>query len=103
LEKFRLRSKNAAIETGLVEEIGFSAGDASQLLSITDAIGSSQDGYLIAIPDLHFLGIKTKNVAIGVFDFTHFQSYGAHGLLGWDIIRQLRLELDGANGMLKIF
>jgi len=28
---------------------------------------------------------------------------GVDGLLGWDIIRLLHLELDGANGLLKIF
>ena len=91
------------IDTGLIEDIGYSARDARHVSCVLSASGASQDGYLLEIKALGFFGRKRRGVFVGAFDFEHFVQFGANGLLGFDLIKQLHLELDGPHGVLKIF
>ena len=89
------------IDTGLIEDIGYSISDASEMMRVLGATGGAQDGYIIAINSISFLGKKVENVRVGVYDFENFP--GVDGLLGWDVIRQLHIEMNGPESLLKIF
>ena len=47
-------------------------------------------------------GITFADMDVAAHDFSKFSRYGIDGLLGFDVIKQLRFELDGAEGILKI-
>ena len=91
------------LDTNLIETLGYSASDGEQRLVIVGATGEEVDGFSLRVESLAFLGHKLSNARVGVFDFSHHDRYGIHGLLGWDIIKQLHLELNGPAGMLKVF
>jgi hypothetical protein len=91
------------VDTGLIEEIGYSARDAKHISAVLGASGDAQDGYILEMKALRFFGKKAKLVTVGAFDFDHFAHFGAHGVLGFDVIKQLHLEMDGPKGVLKVF
>lgn len=91
------------LDTNLIEALGYSAADGEKRLVIVGASGDRVDGFSLRIESLAFLGQRLNHVEVGVFDFSQHDQYGIHGLLGWDIIRHLHLELDGSAGLLKVF
>ncbi len=91
------------VDTGLIEEIGYSARDATHISAVLGASGEAQDGYILEMRALRFLGKKAASVTVGAFDFDHFSHFGAQGVLGFDVIKQLHLEMDGPKGVLKVF
>ena len=90
-------------DTNLVETLGYSASDGDQRLVIVGATGEEVEGYSLCVESLTLLGRKLEKVRIGVFDFSHYDRYRIHGLFGWDIIKQLHLDMDGPAGILKVF
>ncbi len=66
------------------------------------AAGPAQEGFLVNIKELNLFGISFKNLAVASHDFTDFERYGFDGLLGFDIIKQLHLELNGPAGELRV-
>ena len=91
------------IDTGVIEEIGYCAADGIGLMSVEGPAGDRADGYLIRPQRLGLLGRQIERPTIGVYDFDNFSQYGIDGLLGWDIIRTLHLEMDGPQGKLTLF
>jgi len=89
------------IDTGLIEDIGYSVSDASRTVRVLGATGAAQEGYLIQIDSISFLGKKVEGPQVGVYDFENFP--GVDGLLGWDVISQLHIELNGPEGIIKVF
>jgi len=65
--------------------------------------GDEQEGYLVRAQKLKVFGKVFADVEIGVYDFDNFSQFGIDGLLGWNVIRQFHLEMDGPEGILKIF
>lgn len=91
------------IDTGLIETIGYSISNSSNVISIHGPAGDEQEGYLVSAKSFRIFGRSFGNISVGVYDFDNFSKYGIDGLLGWDIIRQFHIEMDGPNGLLKIF
>lgn len=91
------------IDTGLIEDIGYSISDAKSLMRVQAATGDAHDGYIVEVKEVMVLGKEFESVTVGVYDFVNFSRYGIDGLLGFDIIKQLHLEMDGPTGELKIF
>ena len=94
---------NTQIHTARIEAIGYSAIDALGLMSVEGPAGDSKQGYLISLKILSLFGKNFEDVQIGVYDFDNFAQYGFDGLLGFDVIKQLHLEMDGPKGVLKVF
>jgi len=90
------------VHTSMMEKYGFSAAMASQAISAHGPAGQIQEGYLVVAPKIEVFGKEFLDTPIGVYDFDHFEQIGLHGLLGWDVIRQLRLEMDGPEGILRV-
>ncbi len=89
------------IDTGLIEDIGYSISNASQVMSVLGATGAAQEGYIIEVQEISFLGKKIEKPRVGVYDFQNFP--GVDGLLGWDVIRLLHVEMNGPKGILNVF
>jgi hypothetical protein len=58
--------------------------------------------YLIRLEKLSVLGLRFRDLLVAVYDFENLGRYQIDGLLGFDVISQLRLELDGPAGLLTI-
>lgn len=91
------------LDTELVDALGYSSKDGLERLFTLSATGEEVEGYSIRLGSLSALGKHFRELRIGAFDFSHYQHYRIHGLLGWDIIRQLNLEMQGPAGVLKVF
>ncbi len=91
------------IDTGVIESIGYSAKDSIGVTIVKGPSGDTQEGYLVKAKDFQLFGISFENMEIGAHDFDQFSKYEIDGLLGFDVIKQLRFELDGPEGLLKIF
>lgn len=83
--------------------VGYGEEAKIKNISMVGASGERQDGYLIQIERLLTLGKRIENATIGAFDFGYLSSGGIDGLLGYDVIKELHLELLGPEGLLKIF
>ena len=90
------------INTDVIESIGYSAVNGEQPIAITGATGETQQGYSVKITSLSFFGLRFEHVLVGVIDFDHLSRQRIDGLLGFDVIKQLHIELDGPNGKLII-
>ncbi len=91
------------VDTEFIERIGYSARDAEHVSGVQGAVGGVQEGYVVRLAKLSVFGIDFQNLPVLVYDFDNFKEQGIDGLLGWDVIKQLHLELDGAAGILKVF
>lgn len=89
------------IDTGLIEDIGFSASNAIHRMNVVGATGTAQEGYIVEVDSLIFLGKKFNAPQVGVYDFDNFP--GVDGLLGWDIISKLHIEMLGSEGIIRVF
>jgi hypothetical protein len=83
--------------------IGYTEENKTQSACMVGASGERQDGFLVQSERLVTLGSRIENAIIGGFDFGDLSRAGIDGLLGWDVIKQLHLELDGPAGLLKVF
>ena len=100
---FDTGSAISQIDTGSIEDIGYSASTAEQIVSIQSAVGESIPGYLLRIDSLSVFGLDFRNQPVGAFDFDNFDQHRIDGLLGFDLIKQLHLELNGPAGTFSIF
>ena len=91
------------LDTALVESLGYSAKDGLEHIFMTTAAGEEVEGYSLFVGSLSIFGKILHEVRVGAFDFTHYGRYKIHGLLGWDIIKTLDLEMRGPAGVLKVF
>ena len=91
------------VDTEFIERIGYSARDAVHVSGVQGAIGGVQEGYVVRVAKLSVFGIDFQNLPVLVYDFDNFKEQGIDGLLGWDVIKAFHLEMDGPNGLLKIF
>lgn len=90
------------IHIGVIKNIGYSDADAKRKTSVQGAAGDKQDGFLLSIKELQLFGISFAGMDVAAHDFSKFSRYGIDGLLGFDVIKKLRFELDGPEGILKI-
>lgn len=90
------------LDTGFAEDLGYSARDATDVTSVLGPAGDQQYGYLVRVQALSVLGHRFDDLAVALFDFDNFTRYQIDGLLGFDVIKLLRLEFDGPAGILTI-
>lgn len=65
--------------------------------------GAEDDGYMVRVPQIAFLGSVVENVEVAVFDMDYLGDRQIDGLLGWDFIRLFHLEMNGPAGVLRVF
>lgn len=100
---FDTGSAISQIDTGIIDELGYSAKAGQYITSIQGPAGDAQPGYVLTLDRLVVLGIPFDNLAVGAFDFDNYSREELDGLLGFDVIKQLHLEMDGPKGELTIY
>lgn len=91
------------ITTSVIEELGLSARDGVSRISTYGPSGPIDDGYAVEIEHLELFGKKFESLVVAVYDFSNLEADGIDGLLGFDVIKQLHLEMNGPKGELIIF
>lgn len=91
------------VTTSVVEELGYSARDGTKPICIYGPSGPLDEGFALEVEQLELFGKKINKLVIGAFDFDNLEKDGIDGLLGFDVIKQLHLEMNGPRGELKIF
>jgi len=91
------------IATSVIEELGYSARDGIRRISAYGPSGPIDDGYSLKISAIEVLGKQFSNIEVAVYDFNNLEAEGIAGLLGFDVIKQLHLEMNGPKGELIIF
>ena len=91
------------IDTGLIESIGYSAINAKRSMSVRGPVGDEVQGYVVGLESFKLFGYSISNLEVGVYDFDNFAHFSIDGLLGFDLIKQMHFELNGPQGLLKIF
>ncbi len=85
----------------MLETAGYSVRDAIRLCSVQGVTEHVIEGYVVVVEELQLFGLHIKNVPVLAYDFdAHPQ---IDGLLGFDVIKKLHLEMDGPRGILKVF
>lgn len=82
--------------------MGFSARDGIQKLTITTMAGKIE-GYQIILPELRVFNKSFKDFNLAVFDIavTEESDREIDGLIGMDIISELKLMIDGPSKKVK--
>ncbi len=91
------------IATSVIEELGYSARDGIRRITAYGPSGPIDEGYSVEISGLEVLNMQFKKMEIAVYDFNNLEAEGIVGLLGFDVIKQLHLEMNGPKGELIIF
>ncbi len=91
------------IATSVIEELGYSARDGLRRITAYGPSGPIDEGYSVEISGLDVLNTQFKKMEIAVYDFNNLEAEGIAGLLGFDVIKQLHLEMNGPKGELIIF
>ena len=89
------------VDVDLIEYLGYSARDALGIRSVKGATGDAVEGYIVRIASHVLFENELKDSCVLTYDFK--EHGGINGLLGWDLIQRLHLELDGTAGLIKIF
>lgn len=91
------------IATSVLEELGYSARDGIRRITAYGPSGPIDEGYSVESAGLEVLNMQFKKMEIAVYDFNNLEAEGIAGLLGFDVIKQLHLEMNGPKGELIIF
>lgn len=91
------------IDTALLDNLGYSATDGLERVFVTGPSGDPHEGYTLRLARFSVFDRNFDFPIVAAYDFDHFSRYGIQGLLGWDVIKKLHLELDGPAGVLKVF
>lgn len=91
------------LSTVIIESLGYSARDAVSRASAHGPSGPMDEGYALHLEELVVFGKRFQQPLVAAFDFDHLQASQIGGLLGFDIIKQLHLEMNGPKGELIIF
>ena len=89
------------LDVELIEMLGYSVKDAVGISGVKGATGESVQGYIISMSSIFLFGHEFKDVLVLTYDFKNFP--GIDGLLGWDVIRNLHVEMNGPERVLKVF
>ena len=91
------------IATSVIEELGYSAKDGLRRITACGPSGPIDEGYSLEVAGLDVLNTQFKQMQVAVYDFNNLEAEGIAGLLGFDVIKQLHLEMNGPLGELTIF
>lgn len=91
------------LSTRIVEGLGYSARDGVNAAVMTGPTGPLETGYSLHVRKLSVLGKTFSLPLVAAFDFDHLDKAKIDGLLGFDLIKEFHLELNGRDGELIVF
>lgn len=89
--------------TPVLESIGYSAAQAIHMLTMSGPAGPIQEGYSLILQQIRVLGKTFNDIDVGAFDFDYLNDDGIDGLLGFDVIREFHLEMNGPRSELIVY
>ena len=92
------------LHTSLVDDLGYSAAsDGVGMVSAIGPAGPLQDGYALHLDEIEVLGMTFRNPFVSAYDFDNLAKTRVVGLLGFDLIKEFHLEMNGPRGELVVF
>ena len=90
--------------TQVIRTVGFTTADKVGEAVMTGAgPEDEQVGFMVRTPKFFAVGKRFEDLQIASFDLPALAKAGIDGLLGFDVISKLHLEMDGPRGILKVF
>ena len=90
------------LTTSVIEELGYSARDWIEPITVSGPSGPLDEGYTVKISQMRIFGKQFSDLLVAVYDFSNLEKEGIDGLLGFDIVKPLHLEMNGPKGELVI-
>jgi hypothetical protein len=91
-------------DAGVVRAVGFAPTTKTGEAFMTGAgLDEGQSGYVFRTSKLFALGKRFENVEIASFNLSALAKAGIDGLLGFDVISRLHLEMIGPTGILRVY
>ena len=94
---------NTQINRGTMNALGFQEQHRTKDAYSVGVGGAREKGFEIMVPRFFVLGRKFEQTPICVFDMSFLARDRVDGLLGWDLIRLFHFDMDGPQGVLKVF
>lgn len=92
------------LHTSLVDDLGYSAAsDGVAMVSAIGPAGPIQEGYALHLEKIEVLGKTFQKPFVSAYDFDNLTKSRVVGLLGFDLIKEFHLEMNGPRGELHIF
>lgn len=89
--------------TRIIDGLGYSARDGIREAVVSGPTGPLDSGYTLRIDEIVVLGKSFPKPIVAAFDFDHLDNAKIDGLLGFDLIKEFHLELNGPKGELIVF
>ena len=92
--------------TAVIDDLGYSAAsDGAHMVSAVGPAGPLQTGYAFHLREIEVLGRYFTSPLVAAYDFDNYSDRGTKigGLLGFDLIKEFHLEMNGAKGELIVF
>lgn len=86
-----------------IRKVGYSRRNVIAKANVIGVGGVESEGYVINLEKLFVLGSRAEGLNAAVFEMKHLNSRRLDGLLGWDVIRAFHLEMNGPEGILRMF
>jgi len=83
--------------------IGCGEKEKSKTVSIGGVTGPGEPAFVVSLTELRVLGTRFEGAEIAGIDFSKWARSGIEGLLGWDLIKHFHFDMNGPNGLLKVF
>ncbi|RIL08933.1 MAG: hypothetical protein DCC75_07705 [Proteobacteria bacterium] len=93
---------NTQLHIGTLEAVGLSFAGKRPDISVRGVTGT-QAGHSFTAKRFHLFGKRYEQLPLAAYDFTDWAEDGIDGLLRWDLIQKLQLEMNGPRGELRIF
>lgn len=91
------------INTSVIDALGYSAIEGIERIAAYGPAGPIQEGYSLRVEKLRVFGKEFSLPVLSVYDFDNYSGSAVDGLLGFDLIRQMDLELKGNRGELIVY
>jgi hypothetical protein len=89
--------------TGVIDALGYSARDGISRISAHGPSGPLDEGFALHLDSLEVFGRRFNKPLVAAYDFDNLEAAQIDGLLGFDIIKQLHIEMNGPKGELVVF
>jgi len=96
-------SERTQLDRRTMQRLGYTEESTTRNVKARGVGGAEENGYMVRVPRIAFLGSVAENVEIAVFDMDYLGDKNMDGLLGWDFVRQFHLEMLGPEGILRVF
>jgi hypothetical protein len=91
-------------DTHVIHAVGFGPSHKTAEAMMTGAsCNDEQMGFIVRATKFFAVGKRFEDVEIASFNLSSLALAGIDGLLGFDLISRLHLEMDGPKGLLRIY